>query len=107
MGYKDVMIGHGFRSVAPTILHECGHMHEHIETQMAHLRKDKVSGAYDYARYLVPRTYRMQDWADFLDETLRSGEYKLIPPSYGIEREDRPADELRSRKRDKENYPKN
>jgi hypothetical protein len=24
----------------------------------------------------------MQNWADFLDETLRTGVYKLIPPSY-------------------------
>ncbi len=85
MGYKDVMTGHGFRGVASTILHECGHEHDHIDTQMAHLKKDKVSGAYDYAKYLVPRTYMMQDWADFLDETFSSGEYKIIPPSYKIE----------------------
>jgi len=89
MGYKDAMTGHGFRSVASTILHECGHADIHIETQMAHLKKDKVRGAYDYAKYLIPRTYMMQDWADFLDETLRSGVYKLIPPSYKIEREER------------------
>lgn len=81
------MTGHGFRSVASTILHECGYVHEHIEAQMAHLKKDKVSGAYDYAKYLVPRTYMMQDWANFLDETLRTSAYKLIPPSYRIERE--------------------
>lgn len=90
MGYKGIMTGHGFRSFASTILHECGHVHEHIEAQMAHLKKDKVSGAYDYAKYLVPRTYMMQDWADFIDETLRTGIYKLIPPSYRIEREEVP-----------------
>jgi integrase len=93
MGYKDEMTGHGFRSVASTILHECGHANIYIETQMAHLKKDKVRGAYDYAKYLVPRTYMMQDWADFLDETLRSGVYKLIPPSYKIEREERAEDD--------------
>jgi hypothetical protein len=85
MGYKQVMTGHGFRGVASTILHECGHVHEHIEVQLAHLKKDKVSGAYDYAKYLVPRACMMQDWADFLDETLRTGTYKLIAPSYRIE----------------------
>jgi integrase len=106
MGYKDVMTGHGFRSVASTILHECGHVHEHIETQMAHLKKDKVSGAYDYAKYLVPRTYLMQDWADFLDETLRTGVYKLIPPSYRIEREERNEDVRQSTKRQDE-FPLN
>ncbi len=84
MGYKGQMTGHGFRGIASTVLHECGHRHEYIELQLAHQKKDKVSGAYDYAKYLIPRTDMMQDWADFLQETLRSGEYKLIPPSYSI-----------------------
>jgi len=43
----------------------------------------------------------MQDWADFLDETLRSGEYKLIPPSYRIEREEGPEDILRRKRQNK------
>lgn len=85
MGYQKVMTGHGFRGIASTILHECGHNHEYIEAQLAHQKRNKVSGAYDYAKYLVPRTQMMQDWADFLDETLRTGVYKLIPPSYKIE----------------------
>ncbi len=101
MGYKGEMTGHGFRSVASTILHECGHKHEYIEAQLAHQKKDKVSGAYDYAKYLVPRAYMMQDWADFLDETLRSREYKLIPPTYTIEREDRPEDHPQPKMRQK------
>ncbi len=90
MGYRSMMTGHGFRGIASTILHECGHANEHIDLQLAHLKrsKNKVSGAYDYAKYLVQRTYMMQDWADFIDETLRTGEYKLIPPSYRIEREE-------------------
>ena len=98
MGYKDVMTGHGFRSVASTILHECGHEDIHIDTQLAHLKKNKVRAAYDYAKYLVPRTYMMQDWADFLDETLRSGVFKLIPPSYKIEREESQENDRRSKK---------
>ncbi len=85
MGYKGEMTGHGFRGIASTILHECGHKDEYIDAQLAHQKKDKVSGAYDYAKYLVPRARMMQDWADFLEETLRTGKYKLIPPSYNIE----------------------
>ena len=82
MGYKGEMTGHGFRGLASTILHECGHRHEYIEAQLAHQKKDKVSGSYDYAKYLVPRTRMMQEWANFLEETLRVGKYKLIvrPP---------------------------
>ena len=98
MGYKDEMTGHGFRGVASTILHECGHSHDHIDAQLAHLKKDKVSGAYDYSKYLAPRTYMMQDWADFLDETLRSGKYRLIPPTYKIEA-GKPGRSSRTRKR--------
>lgn len=101
MGYKSVMTGHGFRGVASTILHECGHADEHIDLQLAHLKKskNKVSGAYDYAKYLVQRTYMMQDWADFLDETLSSGEYKLIPPSYKIERNPKIQRQLHNRQK--------
>lgn len=87
MGYKKVMTGHGFRGLASTILHECGHDDKHIELQLAHLKKskNKVSGAYDYAKYLVPRAHMMQDWANFVDETLQTGKYRLIPPSYKID----------------------
>jgi len=82
MGYRGEMTGHGFRGLASTILHECGYEHEHIEAQLAHQKKSKVSRAYDYSKYLVPRTRMMQDWADFLEETLRTGKYKLITPSH-------------------------
>ena len=81
MGYKGEMTGHGFRGVASTILHESGYPSQHIELQLAHLKKNKVSGAYDHAQYLEPRTRMMQDWADFLEETLRSGKVFLPSPS--------------------------
>jgi integrase len=78
MGYKGRMTGHGFRGVASTILHESGYVHEHIEAQLAHGKRDKVSGAYDYAKYLEPRAKMMQDWGDFLEQTLRTGKYALM-----------------------------
>ena len=67
MGYKGQMTGHGWRSIASTYLHENGFDHEHIELQLAHSKQDKVSGAYNYANYLEPRTSMMQAWADVLD----------------------------------------
>ena len=70
MGYKSKMTGHGFRGVASTCLHERKYDHEHIETQLAHLSRSTVSGAYNYAEYLEPRTKMMQDWSDYLDEQL-------------------------------------
>jgi integrase len=72
MGYKSEMTGHGFRGVASTILHETrskhGFLHEHIELQLAHIKRDDVSAAYDYSAYLSERTAMMQWWADYLDE---------------------------------------
>jgi integrase len=71
MGYAGVMTGHGFRGIASTILHDQGYEDAHIETQLAHLKRNKVSAAYDYAKYLEPRKRMMQDWADFLDQQLQ------------------------------------
>jgi integrase len=70
MGYQKVMTGHGFRGVASTILHEREYEDAHIESQLAHLKRNKVSAAYDYAKYLTPRAKMMQDWADILDQQL-------------------------------------
>ena len=72
MGYKGMMTGHGFRGVASTQLHEMGYDHDHIELQLAHMERDEVSAAYNYAQYLQPRAEMMQAWADFLDECLHN-----------------------------------
>ena len=73
MGYKGRMTGHGWRSIASTYLHEKGFDHEHIELQLAHSKEDKVSGAYNYAKYLEPRAVMMQAWADTLDQLREKG----------------------------------
>jgi len=72
MGYKGKMTGHGFRGVASTILHENGYQHAHIEVQLSHLERDRVSGAYNHAEYVPQRKKMLQDWADYLDG-IRSG----------------------------------
>ena len=77
MGYKGRMTGHGFRGLASTVLHEKGYAHEYIELQLAHAPRNAVSAAYNHALYLEPRAKMMQDWADFLEKTLRGG--KVIP----------------------------
>jgi integrase len=69
---KDQMTGHGFRSMASTILHEQGWPHEAIERQLAHAERNKVSAAYNYAEHLPKRREMMQAWADYLDE-LKAG----------------------------------
>ena len=70
MGYKGRMTGHGFRGLASTVLHEHGFEHMHIELQLAHQERDRVSASYNHALYLKPRAKLMQWWADFLDQQL-------------------------------------
>jgi integrase len=71
IGYKGVMVSHGFRHTASTILHE--HISEHgfhteiIERQLAHAERNGVKAAYNHAEYLKERKELMQWWADFLD----------------------------------------
>jgi integrase len=67
MGYRGRMTGHGFRSIASTILHEQGFNHLYIERQLSHLERDEVAAAYNYAEYLEQRGVMMQWWADHLD----------------------------------------
>jgi integrase len=68
LGYtREQMTGHGFRSMASTLLHEQGWKHEAIERQLAHAERDEVSAAYNYAEFLPERRKMMQAWGDYLD----------------------------------------
>lgn len=68
MGYlKGEMTGHGFRSMASTILNEQGWHRDAIERQLAHGERDAVRAAYNYAEHLPERRKMMQAWADYLD----------------------------------------
>jgi integrase len=68
MGYaKDQMTGHGFRSMASTLLNEQGWHRDAIERQLAHAERDNVRAAYNYAEHLPERRRMMQGWADYLD----------------------------------------
>ena len=73
MGYtKEEMTGHGFRSMASTLLNEQGFNRDWIERQLAHSERDNIRAAYNYAEYLPERKRMMQHWADYLD-SLREG----------------------------------
>jgi integrase len=68
LGYpKEKMTGHGFRSMASTLLHEKGWDHQVVERQLAHAQKNAVSAAYNHSEYLPQRREMMQDYADYLD----------------------------------------
>lgn len=78
MGYaKDEMSGHGFRSMASTLLNEQGWNRDAIERQLAHAERNSVRAAYNYAEFLPERKKMMQAWADYL-EGIKAGA-KIIP----------------------------
>ena len=61
------MTGHGFRSMASTLLNEQGWNRDAIERQLAHTERDDIRAAYNYAEHLPERRKMMQAWADYLD----------------------------------------
>ena len=73
LGYtSDEQTGHGFRSMASTLLNEQGFPPDVIELQLAHAERNKVRAAYNKAQRLPERRKMMQAWADYLDG-LRAG----------------------------------
>lgn len=70
MGYdRDVIVGHGFRAMARTLLDEVlGFRPDIIEHQLAHAVKDPLGRAYNRTMHLEARRKMMQDWADYLDD---------------------------------------
>jgi integrase len=74
MGYeKGEMTGHGFRSMASTILHEQGWLSDVVERQLAHGDRNKVRASYNFAQHLPERRKMMQAWADYLDALRKGG----------------------------------
>lgn len=78
MGYtREEMTGHGFRSMASTLLNEQGWNRDAIERQLAHAERDDIRAAYNRAGHLPERRKMMQAWADYLD-ALRTGA-EIVP----------------------------
>lgn len=67
LGYKGRMTGHGFRSLASTVLNELSPFsRDVIERQLAHKETDLVRAAYNRAEYLPQRIELMNWWSDWL-----------------------------------------
>ena len=69
---KEEMTGHGFRTMASTLLNEQGWHPDLIELQLAHAERNKVRAAYNRAQRLDERRKMMQAYADYL-HGLRDG----------------------------------
>lgn len=80
MGFaSDEMTGHGFRSMASTLLNEQGWHRDAIERQLAHGERNKVRAAYNYAQHLPERRKMMTAWADYLDGLKAGKGAKIVP----------------------------
>ena len=64
---KEEMTGHGFRTMASTLLNEQGWHPDLIELQLAHAERNKVRAAYNRAQRIDERRKMMQAWADYID----------------------------------------
>lgn len=74
LGYKkEMIVPHGFRSMARTLLdEELGFRVEWIEMQLAHSVRDLNGRAYNRTQYLEGRREMMQAWSDYLDRLKHS-----------------------------------
>lgn len=79
LGYtSEEMTGHGFRSMASTILNEHGWNPDAIERQLAHAERNSIRAAYNYAEYLPERRKIMQYWADYLASLMNNKEVSNV-----------------------------
>lgn len=83
MGFgKEEMTGHGFRSMASSLLNEMGRWHpDAIERQLGHMDNNNVRRAYARGEYWDERVRMMQVWSDYIDQ-LRDGA-KIITGTFG------------------------
>ena len=77
IGYKGKMTGHGFRSLARSILGEMGHRWEVLEAMLSHALENQTAAAYIRTTYFEERRGIMQQWADYLDKVEAGAE--VIP----------------------------
>jgi integrase len=68
IGYKGKMTGHGFRSLARSILGDMGHRWEVLEAMLSHALVNQTAAAYVRTTYFEERRGIMQQWADYLDK---------------------------------------
>jgi integrase len=78
IGFGGEIVGHGFRHMASTLLHEQGYNTDWIERQLSHKDKNVVRGTYNRAIHMPERRKMMQAWADYLDGLRLNGE-KVVP----------------------------
>ena len=80
MGYKNKLVGHGFRALASTTLNEESDFDKDvIEVQLSHMDEDRIRGIYNRATYDAVRGEMMQWWADYLTTCEKGKKPKAKP----------------------------
>jgi hypothetical protein len=80
------MTGHGFRTLASTILNENRKNAYYIKMQLAHSPRNHVRAGYNKATYLEERKKMMQWWGDCLNKLrARRTEYEQICKIYSTD----------------------
>ena len=75
---RTELTGHGWRSVARTLIHEqLRYPAEIIEHQLAHAVPDALGRAYNRTKFIDERRKMMQAWADYLDGLAKGAE--IVP----------------------------
>ncbi len=67
MGYKGKMTGHGFRSLARSLLADMGYRREVLEAMLSHSIESATEAAYVRTTYIEERRGIMQHWTDYLE----------------------------------------
>ena len=78
IGYKGKMTGHGFRSLARTVLGDMGHRWEVLEAMLSHALVNQTAAAYVRTTYFEERRSIMQQWADYLAKVEAGAEVILL-----------------------------
>lgn len=67
LGYKGILVAHGFRSIASTALNESRKFNKDtIEIALAHVDKNTVRATYNNALYLEERLEMLNWWAEYV-----------------------------------------
>lgn len=76
MGFEDILVAHGMRSIASTVLNEKGFQPDVIEAALAHIDTNEVRRAYNRSQYLDQRREMMAWWGGHV-ELSASGNYSI------------------------------
>lgn len=68
MGYKDVLVAHGLRSIASTAMNENLFNRDMVEVCLAHVDSNTVRRAYNRTEYIEQRRELMQWWSSYITQ---------------------------------------